>query len=319
VDERVQFINRLVAPLRVKPGRVIDLARDFDPAYKDKSVTRGDSGSLLARGIEILAEYQDRLSAQASAGVLLVLQGHDAAGKDSTIKHVMRGINPQGVDVHSFSRPSTKELRHDFLWRCQQVLPERGRIGVFNRSHYEEVLIVRVHPEYLDAQGLPALPDDGIWERRYRAINDWEHYLVENGIRVVKVFLNLSQREQAKRLLRRIDNPRKHWKFEAADIHERRHWDDYQEAYSAMLTHTSTEWAPWHVVPADRKWFARLATAAVLTQVLVDLDPRYPQVKQSDLKYLEEARAELVAELSHHKREGAPSESPRGHALRSKR
>jgi PPK2 family polyphosphate:nucleotide phosphotransferase len=304
MDERVRFISRLVAPLRVKPGRAVDLPRDFDPAYKDKSVTRGDAGNLLALGIEMLAEYQDRLWAQASTGVLLVLQGHDAAGKDSTIKHVMRGIDPQGVDVHSFSRPSTKELRHDFLWRCQQVAPERGRIGVFNRSHYEEVLVVRVHPELLVAQGLPALSDDGsIWKRRYGAINDWERHLVENGIRVVKVFLNLSRREQAKRLLSRIDNPRKHWKFEAADMHERRHWDDYQEAYSAMLTHTSTDWAPWYVVPADRKWFARLATAAVLTKVLVDLDPRYPQLKQSDREHMAEARAELVAELADRRRE----------------
>src|SRR5437763_953473 len=257
-----------------------------------------EAASLLAQGSELLTEDQDRLFAQASRGVLLVLQGPDAAGKNSTIKHVMRGIDPQGVDVRSFSGPSAEELRHDFLWRCQRALPERGRIGVFNRSHYEEVLVVRVHPELLVPQRLPELPrGDSLWKRRYREINEWERYLVDNGTRVVKVLLNLSRTKQAERLRKRIDDPAKHWKFSADDIRDRRSWDEYQRAYSAMLSHTSTEWAPWYVVPADRKWFARLATAAVLAETLVDLDPRYPQVTVGAKQEMEKAKGELEAEL----------------------
>ena len=210
----------------------------------------------------------------------------------------MRGIDPQGVDVRSFSGPSAEELRHDFLWRCQRALPERGRIGVFNRSHYEEVLVVRVHPELLVPQRLPELPrGDSLWKRRYREINEWERYLVDNGTRVVKVLLNLSRTKQAERLRKRIDDPAKHWKFSADDIRDRRSWDEYQRAYSAMLSHTSTEWAPWYVVPADRKWFARLATAAVLAETLVDLDPRYPQVTVGAKQEMEKAKGELEAEL----------------------
>ncbi|TMM13831.1 MAG: polyphosphate kinase 2 family protein [Actinobacteria bacterium] len=297
MDERVRVIRRLVAPLRVAPGRAVDLGGDFDPAYSG-GMKRPEAASLLAQGIELLTEYQDRLFAQASRGVLLVLQGPDAAGKNSTIKHVMRGIDPQGVDVRSFSGPSAEELRHDFLWRCQRALPERGRIGVFNRSHYEEVLVVRVHPELLVPQRLPELPrGDSLWKRRYREINEWERYLVDNGTRVVKVLLNLSRTKQAERLRKRIDDPAKHWKFSADDIRDRRSWDEYQRAYSAMLSHTSTEWAPWYVVPADRKWFARLATAAVLAETLVDLDPRYPQVTVGAKQEMEKAKGELEAEL----------------------
>jgi PPK2 family polyphosphate:nucleotide phosphotransferase len=297
MDERVRFINHLVAPLRVVPGKAVQLGRDFDPAHTD-GVTRADAGGLLAQGVELLTEYQDRLFAQASSGVLLVLQGPDAAGKNSTIKHVMRGIDPQGVDVRSFSQPSPEELRHDFLWRCQRALPERGRIGVFNRSYYEEVLVVRVHPELLVPQRIPELSgDDSIWSRRYREINEWERHLIDNGTRVVKILLNLSRGKQAQRLLKRIDDPAKHWKFSPDDLRDRRRWDDYQRAYSAMLSHTSTEWAPWYVVPADRKWFARLATAAVLAQTLVDIDPRYPQVTDATRQRMAEARGELEAEV----------------------
>jgi PPK2 family polyphosphate:nucleotide phosphotransferase len=302
MDERLRFIRKLTPALRIAPGRAVELGRDFDPASADGSVSRPDAAGLLDQGVELLSEYQDRLYAQASSGVLVVLQGPDASGKDSTIKHVMRGVNPQGVDVRSFGEPSAEELRHDFLWRCHRVLPERGRIGVFNRSYYEEVLVVRVHPELLVPQNLPELPsDESIWARRYREINEFERYLVDNGTRVVKIFLNLSRAEQAKRFLKRIDDPRKHWKFSPADLRDRRRWDEYQRVYGDMLTNTSTEWAPWHVVPADRKWFARLATAAVLAQTLVELDPQYPQVEPAVRQQMAEARSELVAEVRHSK------------------
>jgi PPK2 family polyphosphate:nucleotide phosphotransferase len=296
MDERVRFINRMEARLRVSPGQEVRLGRDFDPSHTD-GLKRPEAGVLLTQGVELLTEYQDRLFAQASSAVLLVLQGPDAAGKNSTIKHVMRGIDPQGVDVRSFSQPSPEELRHGFLWRCQRAVPERGRIGVFNRSHYEEVLVVRVHPELLIPQRLPELSgDESIWNQRYRAINDWERSLVENGTRVVKILLNLSRSKQAQRLLRRIDDPAKHWKFSPDDLRDRRHWDEYQQAYNAMLSHTSTSWAPWYVVPADHKWFARLATAAVLARTLADLDPRYPEVTPAAKQQMAEARTELEAE-----------------------
>ena len=297
MDERIRFINRLAARLQVLPGQAVELGRDFDPSDTD-GLKRPEAGSLLAQGVELLTEYQERLFAQAASSVLLVLQGPDAAGKNSTIKHVMRGIDPQGVDVHSFSKPSPEELRHDFLWRCQRALPERGRIGVFNRSYYEEVLVVRVHPELLIPQRLPDLAgDESVWEQRYRAINDWERCLVENGVRVVKILLNLSRGRQAQRLLKRIGDPAKHWKFSPDDLRDRRHWDEYQRAYGAMLSHTSTAWAPWYVVPADHKWFARLATAAVVAQTFADLDPRYPEVTAAAQQQMAGARNELEAEL----------------------
>jgi PPK2 family polyphosphate:nucleotide phosphotransferase len=192
-----------------------------------------------------------------------------------------------------------EELQHDFLWRYHQNLPGRGRIGIFNRSHYEEVLVVRVHPEYLALEHLPGtVPADEVWKRRYREINDWERYLVDNGISIVKVVLNVSKREQAKRFLDRIDRPEKNWKFSPNDVAERRHWDDYQVAFSKMLSHTSTEWAPWYVVPADHKWFARLATAGALIRALVAIDPQYPQVDPAVRQQMAQGRAELVTELA---------------------
>jgi PPK2 family polyphosphate:nucleotide phosphotransferase len=297
MDDRLRFVKKLIDPLRVLPGRPVHLSRDFDPRYVD-SVDRTEADDLLGQVTELLADYQDRLAAQDTFGVLLVLQGIDGAGKDSTIKHVMRGINPQGVTVKSFKEPSTEELQHDFLWRHQRALPDRGRIGIFNRSHYEEVLVVRVHPELLAAERLPDKNVDGdIWKRRYREINDWEHYLVDNGTVVVKVFLNLSQQEQGERFLARIDNPKKNWKFSASDLRERRYWDDYQRAFNQMLTHTATEWAPWFVVPADHKWFTHLATAAVLVQTLVNINPRYPTVDPAARQEMLSARAELAAEI----------------------
>jgi PPK2 family polyphosphate:nucleotide phosphotransferase len=226
--------------------------------------------------------------------VLVVLQALDAAGKDGTIRHVMSGVNPQGVSVHSFKVPSTEELGHDFLWRYAQRLPARGEIAIFNRSHYEEVLVVRVHPENLDRQRLPKPAKQGdVWKRRYRDINGWERYLADSGFRVVKLFLNLSKEEQRKRFLRRIDLPDHNWKFSTADVTERERWDDYQVAFSEMLSHTSTEWAPWYVIPADRKWFARAAAAAVLVQTLVEIDPRFPRVTSEQRDTLLDAKLML--------------------------
>src|SRR4051812_18798646 len=230
-DER--WVRDLVAPLRVEPGRHVKLAHDFDPRFREGVDSKERGLELLAAEITHLAELQARLYAQDVHGVLVVLQALDAAGKDGTIRHVMSGVNPQGVVVHSFKVPSVEELDHDFLWRYQQRLPRRGEIGIFNRSHYEEVLVVRVHQEFLARQRLPgASTGPDVWDRRFREINDWERYLTDNGIKVVKLFLNLSKEEQRRRFLRRIDLPDHNWKFSAADVQERRSWDDYQHAFS---------------------------------------------------------------------------------------
>jgi PPK2 family polyphosphate:nucleotide phosphotransferase len=297
MDKRLSFMTDLIAPLRVAPGSEVVLSRDHDPGYTGQ-LARPEAGARLAESIELLSDYQDRLAAQDTFGVLLVLQGIDAAGKDGTIKHVMSGVNPQAVEVRSFKQPSAEELNHDFLWRCQRVLPGRGRIGIFNRSHYEEVLVVRVHPELLAAEHMPAAAVQGdVWERRYREINDWERYLVDNGIHVVKIMLNLSKREQAKRFLDRIDHPEKNWKFSPSDVRERQYWDDYQHAFSDMLSQTSTKWAPWYVVPADHKWFSRLATAAVLVTALDAINPQYPAADPKVAGEMAQVRQELEAEL----------------------
>jgi PPK2 family polyphosphate:nucleotide phosphotransferase len=295
INRQLRFAFDLVKPLLVAPGSTVRLRRDFDPGHTDGLHSKAEAATRLSEGVALLADYQDRLAAQDTFAVLFILQGLDAAGKDSTIKHVMSGLNPKGVDVHNFKQPSGEELSHDFLWRYQRALPERGRIGVFNRSHYEQVLVVRVHPELLRGERLPktALKGD-VWKRRYRAINEWEQHLVENGIAVVKIFLNLSKREQAKRFLKRIEDPEKHWKFSPSDIREREHWQEYQRAFNAMLSHTSTELAPWYVVPADHKWFTRLAAAAILVRTLAEIDPRYPRVSQEVLQEMGAARADLL-------------------------
>jgi polyphosphate kinase 2 (PPK2 family) len=225
-------------------------------------LTKQDGEELRLLGVELLAEYQERLAAQDTYGLVVVLQGIDAAGKDGTIRHVMSGVNPQGVAVHSFKTPSDEELNRDFMWRYASHLPGRGEIGIFNRS-------------------------------RYREINDWERYLVDNGFPIVKLFLNLSREEQRRRFLARIDSPEKNWKFSAADVSERAYWDDYQIAFSEMLTHTSTAWAPWYVIPSDHKWFAHIAVGAVLVHTLLELDPRYPTAKPEAVHALRDARAEL--------------------------
>ncbi|GAA2994966.1 polyphosphate kinase 2 family protein [Kitasatospora sp. NPDC006786] len=289
-------IAKFIKPLRVKPGSRVDLAEDFDPRYK-AGMKKREGVELLRTGVSLLSEYQARLAAQDTYGVLLCLQALDAGGKDGTIRHVMSGVNPQGVHVSSFKVPSTEELDHDFLWRYAQRLPARGDIGIFNRSHYEEVLVVRVHPENLDRQKLPEeAKGPGVWHRRYREINDWERYLTDNGFKVVKIFLNLSKEEQRKRFLARIDLPEKNWKFSEADIREREHWDDYQEAFSDMLSATSTPWAPWYVVPADRKWFARICAAAVLAHTLIGIDPQFPTIDGRTRKDLRAAKRLLEAE-----------------------
>jgi len=295
-DERQKRLAEFIKPFRVKPGSKVTLGEDFDPGFKAGIEKKKDGVELLQTGTELLAEFQARLAAQDTWAVLVVLQALDAAGKDGTIRHVMSGVNPQGVSVHGFKAPSHEELDHDYLWRYAQRLPARGDIGIFNRSHYEEVLVVRVHPEILDGQKLPPSSKKGdIWKRRYREINDWERYLSDNGFRIVKLFLNLSKEEQRRRFLRRIDLPDHNWKFSTSDVAERQHWDAYQEAFSEMLSNTSTEWAPWHVIPADRKWFMRIGVGAVIVNALMDLDPQFPTVNKERRDELQEIKKELEA------------------------
>jgi PPK2 family polyphosphate:nucleotide phosphotransferase len=304
-DKRAERIAELIKPLRVKPGSKVNLGKDFDPGYKAGVLKKKDGLELLQTGIALLADYQRRLAAQDTHGVLVCLQALDAGGKDGTIRHVMSGVNPQGVHVSGFKVPSAEELDHDYLWRYACRLPRRGEIGIFNRSHYEEVLVVRVHPENLDRQKLPAgAKGKGVWDRRYREINDWERYLCDNGFKVVKLFLNLSKEEQRARFLKRIDVPERNWKFSAADVRERGRWDDYQRAFAQMLSATSTPWAPWYVIPADRKWFARICAAAVLAHTLIDIDPKYPTVSKATRQDLLTVKRELEAQAP----KGAPAD-----------
>jgi PPK2 family polyphosphate:nucleotide phosphotransferase len=303
-SDREERIADFVKSFWVQPGSKVSLEKDFDPAFKNVG-SKKKGRKVLARGIELLAEYQSRLYAQDTHGVLIVLQALDAAGKDGTIRHVMSGVNPQGVSVHSFKVPWSEELDHDYLWRYAQRLPGRGEIGIFSRSYHEEVLVVRVHPELLDRQKLPQdSRGPGLWKRRFREINDWERTLTDNRINVVKLLLNLSKEEQRTRFLRRIDLPDHNWKFSSADVREREYWDQYQKAFSEMLTHTSTEWAPWHVIPADRKWYARLAAGAVIANALIDIDPRYPTIGSAAHEKLEEIKKSLEAQAP----PGAPAD-----------
>jgi PPK2 family polyphosphate:nucleotide phosphotransferase len=295
--EQRRRIAQFIEPLRVPPGTTVELGRDFDPRFDAGLVSEEDGAGLLDQGVELLSHYQKRLAAQDTYGVLVALQAIDAAGKDGTISHVMSGVNPQGVSVHSFKQPSSEELDHDYLWRYARKLPARGEIGIFNRSHYEEVAVVRVHEQLLARQKLPASARGGdVWARRYREINEWERYLTDNGFRIVKLFLNLSKEEQRRRFLRRIDIPDHNWKFSLGDVREREHWDGYRVAFSAMLSNTSTEWAPWYVIPADRKWLERIAAAAVLVNALMEIDPHYPTVGEQQRRELLEGKAALEAE-----------------------
>jgi len=288
--------GKLIQRFLVPPGKKVSL-KDYDPGYTSDLVKKEDAATLLQEGVQLLSEYQDKLYAQDTHALLIIFQAMDAAGKDSAIKHVMSGLNPQGCQVYSFKAPSAEELDHDYLWRNVKALPERGRIGIFNRSYYEEVLVVRVHPEMLEGQRLPAeARTKEIWKSRFEAINNFERYLVVNGIAVIKFFLNVSKEEQKKRFLERIDQPEKHWKFSTSDAKERAFWDDYMKAYEEVFSHTSTEWAPWHVVPADHKWFTRLAVAAVIVTKMREINPQYPTMSQEQKQELRKAKEMLLNE-----------------------
>jgi PPK2 family polyphosphate:nucleotide phosphotransferase len=298
LDEFLSEAQRLAAPYRVSDGAKFRLRRRATGSTGRYAATdKRTAKRALAAGVAALAELQERLYAQDRWALLVVFQAMDAAGKDGAIKHVMSGINPQGVQVASFKAPSAEELDHDYLWRCQRRLPERGRIGIFNRSYYEEVLVVRVHPEILGRQKLPRrLVDDGIWERRFGEMRDFERYLAANGTRIVKIFLNVSRDEQKRRFLERIDDPEKHWKFSAADVAARARWDDFMRAYDEAIRATATPEAPWYVVPADVKWYTRVVVAAVIVDALAALDLRHPKLPPTKLAELAAARRTLLDE-----------------------
>ena len=279
---------------RITDGRTFRLA-GIDPSDTcGIDIEKNEAKALLAKGAKRLSDLQERLYAEHQWAILVVLQGLDAAGKDSVIKHVLSEVNPQGCDVHSFKAPSQLELDHDFLWRASIVLPQRGHIGIFNRSYYEEVLVVRVHPEFLARQGLPPkLVTKDIWQERYEDINAFELHLARNGIAPLKFFLHVSQEEQRKRLLERLDDPAKQWKFNAADVGESKLWDQYMGAFEEMVRGTATEAAPWHVVPADHKWFSRLVVAAAIEERLEAIDPKFPKLDEAEQRDIAALRAAL--------------------------
>jgi PPK2 family polyphosphate:nucleotide phosphotransferase len=275
---------------RIREGMKFRL-REFDPRETRGVESEKAAGEMLEQGVETLRGLQERLYAQDRWGVLVILQGLDASGKDGTIKHVMSGVNPQGCTVSSFKAPSAEELQHDFLWRAHQRMPERGKIGIFNRSYYEEVLVVRVHRKTLEAEKLPeACVSKHIWEERYEDINAFERYLTRNGFLVLKFFLYLSKQEQARRFLKRIEEDRKNWKFSAADIREREYWKEYQSAYEEMIQKTSQTCAPWYIAPADHKWFAHLVVASAVIDELRRLDPQFPEVDKKEKRELAKAQ-----------------------------
>ncbi len=280
----------------VPPGKKFSLA-DYDPASTGGVKNKDLAEERLEKDIKDIAQYQDILYAHDVYAVLMIFQAMDAAGKDGAVKHVMSGINPQGCQVYSFKSPSTEELDHDYLWRSMKALPERGRFGIFNRSYYEEVLIVRVHNEILKTQKLPPQSKGkDFWKERFGEINNFEQYLVRNGIHVLKFFLNVSKEEQKRRFLKRIETPEKNWKFSASDVKERQHWDEYMKSYEDMFRHTSTQWAPWYIIPADHKWFTRAAVAHILAHKLKSLDISYPKPTEEHMKELEKARKLLEQE-----------------------
>ena len=289
-------IRKVMDKLIATPGKKISL-KDYDPEWTASITDKKEAVALLEDGVKQLAKQQDMLYAQDTYSLLLVFQAMDAAGKDGTIRHVMSGVNPQGCQVFSFKAPSAEERDHDYLWRSNKALPERGRIGIHNRSYYEEVLVCRVHPEILAAQQLPAdRRKDGIWKRRFDQINNFEKYLVDNGTVILKFFLHVSNKEQKRRFLERIDEDDKNWKFSVNDAKERVFWKDYMHAYEDVFTHTSTKDAPWYIIPADNKWFMRLAVAAITYQTLDDLNLKYPTLTKEKKNELLEARKVLMAE-----------------------
>ncbi len=297
-DDLIKTARKFAKPFRVEDGRKFKL-KDWDPADTGELTDedKPEAQEALASGVRLLADLQERLYAQDRWGVLLIFQALDAAGKDGVIKHVMTGLNPAGCQVTSFKAPSAEELDHDFLWRCQRHLPERGRIGIFNRSYYEETLVVRVHPEFLRGQRLPErLVTDRVWDERFEDIRAFERYLGRNGMVVRKFFLNVSKDEQKKRFLERIERPEKHWKFSAADVAERAHWKDYRHAFEETIRYTATKDAPWYVVPADNKWFTRIVVAAAVIEALASLDLAYPTLGATQKKALRAAQKSLQAE-----------------------
>ena len=285
-------------PFRVTDGKSFRL-KQVDPAntlsFDSDDKSRAEQG--LAAGVELLAELQDKLYAQDRWAVLIIFQAMDAAGKDGAIKHVMSGVNPQGCEVSSFKAPSAEELDHDFLWRCAKRVPERGRFGIFNRSYYEETLVVRVHQNFLDGQKLPAdVKTKDLWKRRYQDITNFERYLSHNGVLVLKFFLHVSKEEQRQRFLARIDDPGKNWKFSLNDVREREHWDEYMDAYEDTIRHTASKYAPWYVVPADNKWFTRFVVASAIITNLNALDLAYPTLNEEELQALQEAKKALATD-----------------------
>ena len=296
MKEILKAAQRLATRFRVADGGQFRL-KDFDPGdtLEFSSEDKPRAKEALATGVAALAELQDRLYAQDRWAVLVIFQAMDAAGKDGAIKHVMSGVNPQGCQVYSFKAPSSEELDHDYLWRCMKSLPERGRIGIFNRSYYEETLVTRVHPEFLARQKVPQeLVTKRLWEKRFQDIRSVERYLARNGIVVCKFFLNVSKKEQKRRFLERLENPEKNWKFSANDIKEREFWGEYMEAYEETIQNTATKEAPWYVVPADNKWFTRVVVAAAVIDTLAALDLRYPEVEPEKLKELAAAKRGLL-------------------------
>jgi PPK2 family polyphosphate:nucleotide phosphotransferase len=296
-QEILDQIQQYIQPFRVTSGRTFRL-KNFDPGDTcGLQMNKGEAATLRAKAVKWLAEEQDMLYAQENWSLLVLFQAMDAAGKDGTIKHVMSGINPQGCQVFSFKQPTPTELSHDFMWRYANCLPERGRIGIFNRSYYEEVLVVRVHPTILGGQKLPPkLISERIWDERLADIAHMEDYLTRQGTIILKFFLYVSPAEQRKRLLERLNTPEKQWKFSLADIRERRHWDDYMHAFEEAIRATATKHAPWYVVPADNKWFTRLIVAAAIVEAVENLDLSYPKVDDAKKKEIATARAELARE-----------------------
>ena len=279
--------------LLVPAGKTVKL-KDYDPAYTGKFSAKEDAAEKLQSDIVKLAALQDVLYAQNTYALLLIFQAMDAAGKDGVVKHVMSGVNPAGCQVVSFKTPSAEELAHDYLWRSMKQVPARGHIGIFNRSYYEEALVVRVHPEILRNQKIPpALVGKDIWKERFEQINAFEKYLTRNGTVILKFYLNVSNKEQKKRFLERIDTPEKNWKFSSADVREREYWKDYMKAYEDVFSNTSTPWAPWHIIPADRKWFTRTAVADIIVRTLESMNLKYPTPDAEHLKGLKEARSIL--------------------------
>jgi PPK2 family polyphosphate:nucleotide phosphotransferase len=290
----MSWASKISKTYRIESGKGFKL-KDFDPASTAQVHSKEHAQELLVKGISEMTEFQDKLYAQGRWALLLIFQAMDAAGKDSTIKHVMSGVNPQGCQVFSFKQPSSEDLNHDFLWRTTKCLPERGHIGIFNRSYYEEVLVVRVHPEILKNERIPEeLLTKDIWQQRFDDISCFEHYLANNGVVVRKFFLNVSKKEQKRRFLERLENPEKNWKFSAADVKERQCWDDYMNAYEEMIAATSTKRSPWYVIPADNKWYTRLVVAAAIVDTLKELKLDYPKVPAEKRKELLAAKAELL-------------------------